>query len=124
MNLKFKERLFLFAFDLIEVNSIFNSFIYSIFVLAEFVFLAYYPLNHTYADFVVLKRTQMNQDSFKLSQNGSLIVTETMYADDVLKNVYSVLSESYASLKGTGLYGESIRYEKRFLNESRDIQVA
>jgi hypothetical protein len=47
-----------------------------------------------------------------------------MYADDVLKNVYSVLSQSYASLKGTGLYGESIRYEKRFLNESRDIQVA
>jgi len=44
-NLKLKERLFLFAFDLIEVNSIFNHVIYSIFVLIEFIFLAYYPLN-------------------------------------------------------------------------------
>ena len=106
------------------MNSIFNQLIYSVFVLLEFVFLAYYPLNQMYTDYVVLRRTQMNQDSFKLSQNGTLIVNQTMYGQDVLKDVYSVLSQSYASLKGTGLYGESIRYEKRFLNESRDIQVA
>jgi hypothetical protein len=61
-------------------------------VLVEFVFLAYYPLNQMYTDFVLLKRTPMAQDSFKLSQNGSLIVNETMYGKDVLINVYSVLS--------------------------------
>lgn len=123
-NLKLKERLFLFAFDLIEVNSIFNHVIYSIFVLIEFIFLAYYPLNQIYTDFVILKKTSMKQDSFKLSSNGTLIVNQTGYAKDVQKNIYSVLSNSYESLKGTGLYGESIAYEKRFSNESRDFQVA
>ena len=73
-NLKLKERLFLFAFDLIEVNSIFNHVIYSIFVLIEFIFLAYYPLNQIYTDFIILKKTSMKQDSFKLSSNGTLIV--------------------------------------------------
>lgn len=44
-NLKLKERLFLFAFDLIELNSVFNYIIYTLFILIDFIFLAYYPLN-------------------------------------------------------------------------------
>ena len=48
-------------------------------------------------------------------------MNQTDYAKDVQKNIYSVLSIAYESLKGTGLYGETIAYEKRFKNETRDL---
>ena len=57
-DLKLKERLFLFAFDLIELNSFYNYVIYCIFMLIDFIFLAYYPLNQMYSDFVIPKLSQ------------------------------------------------------------------
>jgi hypothetical protein len=37
--------------------------------------------------------------------------------------ILSTISTSYDKLKGTGLYAEEIRYEKRFANENRDSIV-
>lgn len=53
LNLKLGERLFLFSFDLIEMNSFYNYVIMIIFVIADFFFIAYFPLDHIYTDFVV-----------------------------------------------------------------------
>jgi hypothetical protein len=44
-NFKLRERLFLFAFDLIEMNSFYNNLVYCLFIVIDFVFIAYYPLN-------------------------------------------------------------------------------
>jgi hypothetical protein len=52
-NLKLKERLFLYAYDLIDLNSFQNYFIFCLFLVVDYIFIAYYPLNQIYADFVV-----------------------------------------------------------------------
>ncbi len=39
------------------------------------------------------------------------------------ENVISVLSNAYNNIKGTGLYAEKIRYDKRIPNENRDEVV-
>lgn len=38
-------------------------------------------------------------------------------------DVMSLLSKSYDSIKGTGLYAENVRYDKRFPGEYRDSIV-
>ena len=40
--------MFLFSFDLIELNTFYNYFIYCLFIVLEYIFIAYYPLNQIY----------------------------------------------------------------------------
>jgi hypothetical protein len=53
--LNLRERLFLFSYDLIELNGFYNYLIFCVFLLIDFIFLAYFPLNQIYSDFVVPK---------------------------------------------------------------------
>ena len=41
----FKDKLFLFSFDLLDLNTFYNFFIYSLFLILDFIFIAYFPLN-------------------------------------------------------------------------------
>ena len=62
-----KDRLFLFSFDLIDLNTFYNYFIYCLFIALDFVFIGYFPLNQIYEDFIVTRidvaKSQLNNDS-------------------------------------------------------------
>lgn len=47
------DKIFLFSFDLIELNSFYNYLIYCIFLILEFIFIAYYPIYQMYTDYEV-----------------------------------------------------------------------
>ena len=76
----FKDKLFLFSFDLLDLNTFYNYFIYSLFMIFDFVFLAYFPLNHLYNDFVV--RTHVYQ--MQTSADGSNFLNDTVVSSQVL----------------------------------------
>lgn len=108
IKLNIKQRLFLFSFDLIELNTFYNYVIYSLFLLVDFVFISYYPLNQIYSEFIVVNLpTAASNQTF----NG------------ISENVYSGISNRYQNIKGTGLYSETIVYDKRIKEENRDTTV-
>ncbi len=76
----FKDKLFLFSFDLLDLNTFYNYFIYSLFMILDFVFLAFFPLNHLYNDFVV--RTHLVQ--MQTSADGSNFLNDTVVSSQVL----------------------------------------
>lgn len=128
INLNFKTKLFLFAFDLIDVNSIYGYVIYSILMIVEMIFLLYYPLNQIYADYVVPFIPPNSKGTYTLQSMMNSTGVEATASNSTPSYVdpgtlFSTLSSSYESLKPTGLYGEHVKYDKRFEGENRDLQV-
>jgi hypothetical protein len=96
--LKLTDKLFLFSFDLIELNQFYNYFIYCLFILLDFIFIAYYPLNQMYSDYTVQKVDKSS------STNGQVKTKTVTYydknfneehKDNYLQNVVKYLSIDY-----------------------------
>jgi hypothetical protein len=110
--------------------------------VVDYVFIAYYPLNQMYSDFVVpvvLKNTAaplsstggvsptiLPNTSYFLNITNGTLVQDSNTSDESgngLDRILSPVSSYYEKLLDTGLYGEQVIYEKRFPGENRDSMV-
>lgn len=104
-------------------------------MVVDYIFIAYYPLNQMYSDYVIpvipsvvgntvsaSQPTIMPNTSYFANMTNSTDVATSgdEFGDD---RIISTLSNMYDKLKDTGLYDEKVLYEKRFNGENRDSIV-